>query len=300
MRKIFQRFNDVYALFLSERSKSLFEKFIFFTATIAYILNFVLIYLVNSGFLPSSVIGIDRNENLLSAINTPFSIILIYEIYLLIFYLPTSITSYLGHQYEVIALIYIRKLFDDLSILGGADHHIIGFGELKSLSISFVGLIILLLLIFLFYYINGKNRKRKDDYENCTRKEKAFIVSKKIMAFCLFIFFILLFVHSIQSLNELEISVNSITHAINYTSSIFFSNFFVMLIITEVLLLMFTFNLTDRFSKIIRNAGFIISTILLKISFMTEGVYNIIIINIAVAFGVAMLAIHQLYKRKLN
>jgi hypothetical protein len=300
MRKIFQRFDDVYALFLSERTKSRFEKVIFLMAIVAYILHFTLIFLVNNGLLLPATAGIDRNTSLLSAINTPFSIILIYEIYLLIFYLPASITSYLGHQYEVVALIFLRKLFDDLSVLAGSESHMIGSGELKSLSISFAGLIILLLLIFLFYFINGKNRTRKEVFESCTKKEKAFVVSKKIMALGLIAFFVLLFIHSVLSLKHIEMSVISIVHGINYTSKVFFSNFFVMLIISEVLLLMFTFNLTDRFSKIIRNSGFIVSTILLKISFMTEGVYNIITINIAVAFGVAMLAIHQLYKRKLQ
>ena len=299
MRKIFQRFDNVHALFLSEKTKSRFEKFIFLAATVAYILHFTLIFLVKNGVLPPSTVGMGMNPSLLSAINTPFSILLIYEIYLLIYYLPTSITSYLGHQYEVVALIFIRKLFDDLSVLGDNEGNLIGMGEIKSLSFSLAGLIVLLLLIFLFYYINGKNRKRKEEFEQCTMKEKAFILSKKIMASGLFVFFILMFMHSILSLKDVDISVNSFVYGINYTSRQFFNNFFILLIITEVLLLIFTFNLTDRFSKIIRNSGFIVSTILLKMSFMTDGVYNIVIINIAVAFGVAMLAIHQLYKRKL-
>ena len=300
MQKGLQYLNNVYSLFLSERTKSRFEKFIFLTATVAYIFHFTLIFLVNNGFLPPSTIGIEKNPSLLSAVYTPFSIILIYEIYLLIFYLPTSITSYLGHQYEVVALIFIRKLFEDLSTLGSNNGHTIGSDELISLSISFVGLIILLLLIFLFYFLNGKNRKRKEEFACCTKKEKAFVISKKIMATGLFVFFVLLFIHSIISLKNIDISVNSFVYGINYTSKKFFDNFFAMLIISEVLLLMFTFNLTDRFSKIIRNSGFIISTILLKMSFMTEGVYNIVIINIAVAFGVAMLAIHQLFQRNLE
>ena len=300
MRKTIQYFDNVYSLFLSEKTKSRFENLIFLTATVAYILHFTLIFLVNNSLLLPSAVGIDRSTSLLSAINTPFSIILIYEIYLLIFYLPTSITSYLGHQYEVVALIFIRKLFDDLSTLAGSDSNMIGYSELKSLSISFAGLIIMLLLIFLFYYINGKNRTRKEEFERCTSKEKRFVVSKKIMAFGLIVFFILLFIHSVTGLKDIDISVNSFVYGINYTSQIFFNNFFVMLIITDVLLLTFTFNLTDRFSKIIRNSGFVISTILLKMSFMTEGVYTIVTINIAVAFGVAMLAIHQIYQRKLK
>jgi len=300
MRKIIQCFDILYALFLSEKTKSRFEKFIFLSATAAYIFHFTLIFLVNNGLLLPSIIGIDRNTSLLSAISTPFSIILIYEIYLLIFYLPTSITSYLGHQYEVVALILIRKIFVDLAELVRHDSNIFGINELKSLSVGFIGLITLLLLIFLFYYINGKNRTRKEEFEHCSKKERIFVVLKKIMAFILTLFFVLLFIHSIISLKNMDITANGFVYGINYTSKIFFANFFVILIITEVLLLMFTFNLTDRFSKIIRNAGFIISTILLKMSFMTEGVNNILTINIAVAFGVAMLVIHQLYQRKLK
>ena len=300
MRKIIPYCNDVYSLFLSEMTKSWFEKFIFLTAIVAYILHFTLIFFVNSGLLLPSAVGIERNTSLLSAINTPFSIILVYEIYLLIFYLPNSITSYLGHQYEVIALIFIRSLFDDLSTLVGNDNSMIGYSELKALSISFAGLIVLLLLIFFFYFINGKNRTRKEEFEHCTRKEKAFVVSKKIMAFGLIVFFILLFTQSIRDLKNIDISVSSFICGINYISKIFFINFFTILIIVDVLLLIFTFNLTDRFSKIIRNSGFIISTILLKMSFMTEGVYTIVTINIAVMFGIAMLAIHQIYQRKLK
>ena len=38
----------------------------------------------------------------IAAIYTPFSFILIYEVYLLIFFLPASITQYIAKQYEII------------------------------------------------------------------------------------------------------------------------------------------------------------------------------------------------------
>ena len=43
-----------------------------------------------------------------SAIYTPFSILLVYEAYLMIYYLRRSTTIYIAKQYEVIALILIR------------------------------------------------------------------------------------------------------------------------------------------------------------------------------------------------
>ena len=52
---------------------------------------------------------------LFQSIYTPFSFILIYEIYLLIFYLPRSISTYISKQFEIITLIVIRRIFKDIS-----------------------------------------------------------------------------------------------------------------------------------------------------------------------------------------
>ncbi|SHM26681.1 hypothetical protein [Flavobacterium xanthum] len=68
------------------------------------------------------------------------------------------------------------------------------------------------------------------------------------------------------------------------------------MILVEVLLLLFSFFLSDKFNRVIRNSGFIISTILIKLSFGTEGILNTILIVTAVLFGVIILAIHNKYE----
>ena len=45
------------------------------------------------------------SKNYLSAIYTPFSILLYYEVYLLILAIPNSITKAIGKQFEIISLI---------------------------------------------------------------------------------------------------------------------------------------------------------------------------------------------------
>ena len=50
----------------------------------------------------------------LQSLYTPFSIILIAEVYLLVYYLPTSFARSLGKQIEIVALIEIRSVFKDL------------------------------------------------------------------------------------------------------------------------------------------------------------------------------------------
>jgi hypothetical protein len=78
---------------------------------------------------------------------------------------------------------------------------------------------------------------------------------------------------------------------------IFFDRFFMILILADVLLLLISFLRTDRFSTVIRNSGFVISTILIKISFGTEGLLNNVLVVVAVVFGVTILAIQKRYDR---
>jgi hypothetical protein len=79
-------------------------------------------------------------------------------------------------------------------------------------------------------------------------------------------------------------------------NNIFFDEFFSVLIIVDVLLLLFSFFYSDKFHKIIRNSGFVISTILIKVSFLADGIVNNILIISAVLFGYIILIIHNLYE----
>ena len=54
---------------------------------------------------------------------------------------------------------------------------------------------------------------------------------------------------------------------------------------------------SNKFNNVIRNSGFIITTILIKLSFNTGGLLNTVLIVTAVAFGVLILKIHNLYEK---
>ncbi len=70
-----------------------------------------------------------------------------------------------------------------------------------------------------------------------------------------------------------------------------------MLILFDVLLLLFSFFYSDKFHKIIRNSGFVLSTILIKVSFLSTGIVNNLLIIGAVLFGYLILLIHDLYEK---
>ena len=82
-------------------------------------------------------------------------------------------------------------------------------------------------------------------------------------------------------------------------NNVFFEQFFNILIIADVILLLFSFFHTDEFHKVIRNSGFIISTILIRISFSVSGIINTVLIISAILFGLLILFIHNKFEKQL-
>ena len=79
-------------------------------------------------------------------------------------------------------------------------------------------------------------------------------------------------------------------------NNLFFDEFFTVLILVDVVLLLISFFYTDKFHKIIRNSGFVVSTILIRLSFGVTGLISTILIITAVLFGLMIILIHNKYE----
>ena len=285
-------FDFFYAKLLSNETKHKSETVIVSIAIISFVLHLIVIELLHF-----KVLNFKDNSNLLgnpiAAIYTPFSFILIYEVYLLVYYLPRSTSIYIGKQYEIITLIVIRRVFKDLSkLVFTADW----FKVNNDLHFTYdlIGTIILFYLIFIFYKLNQRIEKKP---EETSAELASFIKMKNIIAMCLIPVILTLAFYSLGKwIFENFFSIAQLVDSIKDVNKIFFDDFFNILILTDVLLLLFSFLHTNKFNKIIRNSGFIISTILMKLSFGAEGLLNTILIVVAVLFGVLILAIHNKYE----
>ncbi|WP_224484883.1 hypothetical protein [Robertkochia aurantiaca] len=289
-------FTSVYNLLLSEDTKSRAERFIIVLCIISFIAHLLLIALNYFGIL-----DLRSDQGLLSnpiaAIYTPFSFILIYEVYLLVYYIPKSITSYLSKQYEIITLVVIRRIFKDLSNLQLTKDWFENPSDLQ-FTYDIITTLILFFLIFVFYYITRRSKNIQLDKQNGrARRLETFIRRKKILAVTLVPILLALALYRFGNwvYNSFFADNAEIESMINL-NDIFFNEFFTILILTDVLLLLLSLFQTDRFDKVIRNSGFIISTILLRISFGTDGILNNALIIVAVLFGVAVLWIHNKYQ----
>ena len=77
-------------------------------------------------------------------------------------------------------------------------------------------------------------------------------------------------------------------------NAIFYNEFFTILILADVLILLLSFQYTERYSQLIRNTGFVICTILIRLSFGVSGLTNVLLIISSVAFGLLILTIYNM------
>ena len=235
--------------------------------------------------------------NPIAAIYTPFSFILIYEVYLLIYYLPKSITVYIGKQYEIMTLILIRRLFKDLSGLELTPDWFKVRGDLV-FTYDLIATVVMFFLIWVFYRLNAQKDEKKTPEGDRVSGTTQFVQLKNAIATILVPIFIGIALFSFfEWAYQNFFYQGAPAEKVLKLDGIFFDRFFTILILVDVLLLLISFLRTDRFSAVIRNSGFIISTILIKISFGTEGLLNNILVVVAVLFGVTMLWIHNKYER---
>jgi hypothetical protein len=291
-----KRYSAWLSSMLSEAARKRIEFVIVYIAIGGFLLHLSLIAMVHSNVIT----GLNKNyllNNPIAAIYTPFSFILVYEVYLLIYYLPKSTTVYIAKQYEIVTLIVIRRVFKDLSQLEYTrDWFLVKYDIQFSLDLAATPL--LFFLIFIFYRLSHIQEGSKCRSIAVSPEVLKFIVIKKIVAALLIPLLLILSLYSFGTwITHSFFSISLLLQNMNAVNNIFFDDFFTVLILVDVLLLLFSFLYTDKFHKIIRNSGFIISTTLIKLSFAAEGILNISLILIAVLFGVFILAIHNRYEK---
>mgnify|MGYP001181868424 FL=1 len=284
MLKIGSRTFDI---IFSELNRKKIESITIWTATIGFVFHLSLVLLNNY-----SIINIG-NESLLltnpiSAIYTPFSIILYYEIFLLIYYLPRSFTTSILKQFEIISLIVIRRIFYDIPKLDLESNNWLENPDNIQITYDLICILILFFLIYLFNLV-----KSRIQYKKTEKNINKFIDSKKIISIALIPVMVVLFITGIYNWYSVGMSSN-FASSFYYVNEVFYNTFFSILIIADVFILLLSFLYTERYSQIMRNTGFIICTILIRLSFSSTGLTNLLLIISSVLFGLLILKIYSL------
>lgn len=274
--------SELYSYLSSEPVKEQIERAVVYLAFVLFIGHLALIFLRN--LYPDIGLLEPLNTNYLAALYTPFSVILVYEVFLLILALPLSFTNSIRKQYEIISLIIIRRVFKDISMFDDFEQ----LAEQQDVIIQIAtDLGSGLLLFFLVAVYSHVSSKRGSIQTLTDREVKRFVTIKERVAFLLLLIFSALTVMSVYAFGD-EVYRNivfgeEITIDLNI---IFFVEFYTVMIFADVFIFIASFMFSQTYARLLRNAGFVCSTIILRISLSADPALSGWIAATAVVTGI--------------
>lgn len=280
---MFQRFAEIHDKILTEERVSRIEQTIVGAAFIGFFIHLGLIA-VHKISPYESILWAAVGDSFLSALYTPFSFILLYEVLGLILALPRSFSESLGAQFQIVALIFIRRIFGDIGRLGGTFEWSLQNPELQDLLADMVGALVIVFLATAF--VHAARRIGYEQSEDSAETKQDFIDLKKTLALGLAAIFVALGAWSFgTSLLSLIQHVEDAA-PLPDLDVVFYKEMFTVMVFADVVVLLAAYYHTDHFEHVFRNAGFVISTVLLRLAFTAPRP-----IDVAVAAGAILFAV---------
>jgi hypothetical protein len=235
-------------------------------AVLSFLLHLLLIFLGNNFLFFEHF-----QHSYLKAIYTPFSFILFYE---------------------VITLITLRSFFHDIAELDLRESFTIYNPDFISLMYDLCAALLMLGLTILYYKIYQNNGK-----SDVINQLNNFINIKKMVSLGMILILLLLSISSFYNWgSDMLLALQT---GVNFPNSnaVFYSDFFSIMIFVDVLLLIISFTYHFSFFTIFRNASFIITTILIRMSLTIEKPMNYILILIGFLFSIFSFYLFGLRKK---
>lgn len=230
-------------------------------------------------------VGLD--ESPLHAVYTPFSVILFYEVVLLVFALAASHTGEIATQYQIVSLIVVRRVFKDIGSFSDLENWLAEPEAVRAVLLDMGGAVLMFLLVTAFMLL-----RRMTPAPAVHRDLAGFIQLKKSVAVLLLAVLVALATLNLAiwlGLGDWVPAVLAVPPA--DVDLFFFPRFFEFMIFTDVFLLIVSLAYYDRYEYVFRNAGFVISTVLLRVSLSTPKPYDLVLAVIAMLYGVAVLGV---------
>ncbi len=206
------------------------------------------------------------------AVQASFTVVLILEVISLIFTLPCSFSRSVGKQFEILSLILMRNAFKELSqfpepisFVGNQD------AILYILSDGFGALLIFALLGY-YYRIQA----HASDEAMRPTDLYSFVAAKKGIALILLVVFC-------------SMGINSAIESFNGSQDIdFLHEFYTILILTDILLVLISQCFQPSFAAIFRNSGFALSTLIIRIALAAPPYFNVLLGMAAALFAILL------------
>ena len=269
----------VFDMCMGEEAEDRIRKVAIVSAVVGFFLHIGLWALDSTGRISITGEASELVSSPLSSLYTPFSILLVYEVYQLIRTIPDSFSSSVGKQYEIATLLVVRDILKRLSEVEGTE----GWEISSDLGFLLVECAAFLALFYtsLTYFRMSDNSTKSGDMSGDIA---VFVESKRLVANFMLIVFLLTAAYSfftwVVSVQDGGGSVSRV---------IFFLDFFTFLILADILILLVSYWFYTDFGNLARNTGFVLSTVIIRVAISSEGVSAMVLFTLSGLLGLAIL-----------
>lgn len=243
---------------------------------IVFVLALAAIEMNRQGVLPSVLVPHVSTSHY-QAINLAFSLVLILEVISLIFALPGSMSKAVGKQFEILALIFLRNSFKELSklpepidIQGHQDvlWNILAYGGGAVAIFALLGVYLCVL-------------SRSDEKTLSGKTLELFVKLKKSASLLMIVIFFGLGSYDLWLLFNGQPQFE------------FFHSFYTILIFSDILLVLIAQTFLPQFPPVFRNSGYAFSTLLIRLSLTAPIYYNVLIGISSVIFAIFLTLVYN-------
>ena len=258
------------------------------TAIFGFLGHLLLCIMYQFEFFDLSVKTSGLFDSYLDSLYTPFSIFLAYEVYELIRTIPKSFTNSIGKQFEIITLLVVRDILKRLSDIDASVSSSID-GSITTLAIECIAFVVLFWTALFFNNIQRESDLNASENENLTN----FISQKKQLAILLLFVYVVIACYSLSSWSYALLQGDGSTNRM-----IFFLDFFTVLIMADILILLLSYLYITDFPHLARNTGFVLSTVILRVAIASPGVSGAILFTLAGCLGSSVLFSGMMFNKK--
>lgn len=215
------------------------------------------------------------------SIEVVFTVLLIAELFSLIFVLPKSVAKSVGKQFELLSLIFLRDGFKEFSHIGAHFDWATIREPFTNMIIYGFGAIVIFAILG-FTYNKQKHIKLVTQVDDQTE----FIRLKKLLALLLLGAFFLVGFRDVYNL----VTSGKYLHS--------FTTFYTVLIFSDILIVLIALRYTLNYYKIFRYSAFVLATILIRFALSAPTYYDVIIGVVAVLFVMTLTLVYNHFLEK--
>ena len=264
---------------MGDSSEEYIRKVAMVFAVVGFFVHIVVWALFETGNITITGEASELVKSPLSTLYTPFSILLVYEVYQLIRTIPESFSSSVGKQYEIATLLVVRDILKRLSEVENSEGWNIS-SNLGFLLVECAAFLVLLYTSLTYFRISSSSEKSEEMTDNIA----IFVEAKRGIANAMLLIFLVIAAYSFYTwYGSVQEGGGSVSRVI------FFLDFFTFLILADILILLISYWFYTDFGNLARNTGFVLSTVIIRVAISSEGVSSMILFTLSGLLGIAIL-----------